>query len=533
MIRVRQVKIEVFTNTEENLKKAVAKKLKININDLKAMQIHKQSLDARNKNEIYYVYEIDVKVKNETLILKRCHHKDIFLSPDEEYRYIPQGKQQLITRPVVVGGGPAGLFAAYLLAKHHYQPIIIERGEPVEKRLETVNNFWQTGILNPNSNVQFGEGGAGTFSDGKLNTLVKDPENRIRYIYNTFVKYGAPQEILYSYKPHIGTDRLVTVVKNLREAIIKMGGTFLYNKTLTNLVVTHQKLTAIEVNNQEIIPCEVLILAIGHSARDTFQMLYDQKLIMTPKPFAVGIRVSHSQEMINKSQYGEKYYRHLEAAPYKLTYKSSNNHGVYSFCMCPGGYVVNASSEPECLAINGMSYYQRDSQNANSAIVVTITPDDYGYHPLAGINYQRELERQAYLLGNGRIPIQLLKDFKNDQQSTTLGTVEPIFKGKYTLSNLNHILPSNVSQALKEAFDNFETKIHGFNADDTILAAIESRTSSPVRIERNEIFEANIAGIYPCGEGAGYAGGITSAALDGLKVAEAIGNRYYLKNELK
>jgi len=528
VIRIRQIKIDVLKNDINLIKEKVAKKLKVNLNDIKDIKIHKQSLDARNKQEIYYVYEVDVVIKNEKNFLKRIKHPDILLTPDERYCYKPFGTCELKHRPVIIGSGPAGLFAAYLLAKHNYKPIIIERGEPVEKRLETVNKFWQDGILNPNSNVQFGEGGAGTFSDGKLNTLVKDPDNRIRFIYETFVKYGAPSEILYSYKPHIGTDKLIDVVRNMRNAIIAMGGTFIYNKTLTNIKITDNRVTAIELNGTKLLSCDVLVLAIGHSARDTFQMLYEHKILMNPKPFAIGLRISHSQTLINASQYGKKYKDYLGSASYKLTYKSKNNRGVYSFCMCPGGYVVNASSEPNRLAINGMSYYKRNSENANSALVVTITPDDFGHHPLDGINYQRNLEEKTYQLGQGKIPIQLLKDFKNNQNTIALGNVKPLFKGSYTFGNLREILPLEVSQALLEAIPTFGKKITGFDNEDTILAAMESRTSSPVRINRDEQYEANIKGIYPCGEGAGYAGGITSAALDGLKVAEAIGNKYHI-----
>lgn len=526
MIRIRQIKVEVLCNQEQTLKRLVAKKLKVNLSEIINIKIHKQSLDARNHQEILYVYEVDVEVKNELLTLKRINNKDIFLTPDESYCFKPSGTNKLTSRPVIIGSGPAGLFAAYLLAKYNYQPIIIERGEPVESRIETVNKFWETGILNPNSNVQFGEGGAGTFSDGKLNTLVKDPNNRIRFIYETFVKYGAPKEILYSYKPHIGTDKLVEVVKNMRTSIIKMGGEFRYNKTLTNIDIKNDQVVAIELNNQEKHNCNQVILAIGHSARDTFEMLYNHKLTMNPKPFAIGLRVSHLQNLINTSQYGKKYQDFLGAALYKLTYKSSNNRGVYSFCMCPGGYVVDASSEPNRLAINGMSYYNRDSENANSAIVVTVTPEDFGNHPLDGINYQRHLEELTYQVGLGKIPIQLLKDFNNNQPSSNFGNVKPLFKGKYSFSNLREILPQEVSYALLEAFPNFGKKITGFDNGDTILAAIESRTSSPVRIDRDDLYESNIKGIYPCGEGAGYAGGITSAALDGLKVAEALANKY-------
>ena len=528
MLRVRQIKIEVSIDSKEMLLKSIAKKLKISKFMIKNYSIYKQSLDARKKNEIYYVYEVNVLLEKEleTKILKHNTSNDIFLAPNLEYKFNKKGNKLLKQRPVIIGSGPAGLFAAYILAENNYNPIIIERGEEIDKRIETVNSFWEKGILNPNSNVQFGEGGAVTFSDGKLNTLVKDENNRCRKIFETFVKYGAQEEILYSYKPHIGTDLLVEVVKGMREEIKKMGGTFLYNTCLTNIQIENNCLKSIELNNDKIIDCELLILAIGHSARDTFKMLYDLNLNMSAKPFAVGIRIQHPQSMIDLIQYGEKYVNILPPATYKLTYKASNNRGVYSFCMCPGGYVVNASSEKGCLAINGMSYNKRDSKNANSAIVVTVNPNDFGNNPLDGINYQRMLEKRAYEIGNGNIPIQLLGDFKNNKKSNALGNVEGIFKGNYTFANINEILPSEISDALKEAFQNFEIKNKGFARNDAILSAIESRTSSPVRIERNEDFESNIRGIYPCGEGAGYAGGIVSAAIDGIKVAEAIGKLY-------
>ncbi len=530
MIRVRQIKVEVLNDSIDNLKKAISKKLNISINDIQTLKIHKQSLDARNKNEIYYVYEVDIETPNDSLILK-SKNKDIFLTPNEDYIFPHPGHKRLNHQPVIIGSGPAGLFAAYVLAENHYNPIIIERGEPVEERISTVDKFWKTGIINPNSNVQFGEGGAGTFSDGKLNTLVKDEGNRIRKIYETFVKFGAPEEILYSYKPHIGTDILSSVVKNMRNAIIKMGGSFLYNSCLTNFKTKDGHLTEIEINHEKIIPCDKLILAIGHSARDTFKMLFENNVIMNAKPFAVGIRVSHSQEMINNSQYGKKYAKYLPPATYKLTYKSTSGRGVYSFCMCPGGYVVNASSEEGHLAVNGMSYHKRDSKNANSAIVVTIPTDLYNPGPLGGIAYQQDLEKKAFINGSGQIPIQLLKDFKNNEISKSFGELEPVFKGNYQFSNLNNILPDIIVKDLLESFENFGKKIKGFDNDDTILAAIESRTSSPVRIYRDEFYESNIKGVMPCGEGAGYAGGITSAALDGLKVAEMLGSSY--QNNLK
>jgi len=526
MLRVRQIKVDVNNDSYESLIKATAKKLKLTKNNIVELNIHKQSIDARDKNKIYFVYEVNVKVENEDLVLKKVQSNDVFLSPSLKYEFNKSGSKKLKHRPVIVGSGPAGLMAGYILAENGYNPIIIERGEEVYKRLESVNKFWNEGVLNPNSNVQFGEGGAGTFSDGKLNTLVKDEKNRGRKVFETFVKCGAPKDILYSYKPHIGTDFLIEVVKNMRKEIEKMGGTFLYNTCLTDIIIENNVLIGIKVNNNEMIACDALILAIGHSARDTFKMLYDLGINMESKPFAIGIRVQHSQDMIDKAQFGEKYKDILSPATYKLTYRASNNRGVYSFCMCPGGYVVNASSEPHRLAINGMSYNERNSKNANSAIVVTVTPEDFGSNPLDGIKYQRVLEERAYVMGNGKIPIQLLKNFNSDTVSENFGEVTPVLKGEYKFANLNEILPIEVAKSIKEAFFSFGKKIKGFDNEDTILAAIESRTSSPVRIIRDESFESNISGIYPCGEGAGYAGGITSAAMDGIKVAEELGRRY-------
>lgn len=528
MIRIRQIKISVENDTLQELRKKISQKIRCPEQDIIDIKISKKSLDARTKPNIYYIYEVDVILLNENQLLKRKkQNKDILKTPDETYKIPKLGNSPLNTPPIIVGSGPAGLFSAYLLALKGFKPIIIERGENIENRIKTVEHFWNTGELNENSNVQFGEGGAGTFSDGKLNTLVKDKYYRMKKVFEIFVECGASPEILYIHNPHIGTDVLREVVVNLREKIIKMGGTFLYNTCLTNIIIKDRKIKAIEINNKEIIDTEVLILAIGHSARDTFIMLQENNITLEPKPFAIGLRIQHPQELINQNQYGKNYNKNLPTASYKLTYKSSDNRGVYSFCMCPGGYVVNASSEKGRLAINGMSYHDRGSKNANSAIVVTVSPDDYGLLPLDGINYQRKLEENTYKLGNGKIPIQLLKDFHNNVESRNLGNISPLIKGDYKLSNLNTILPSKVSNSLKEAFINFDQKIAGFNHENAILAGIESRTSSPVRIPRDDNLESSdIKGIYPCGEGAGYAGGITTSAMDGLKVAEAIISKY-------
>lgn len=526
MIRVKQVKVLVELDSKDEKLSKIAHKLNISKSDIISFDIKKQSIDARKKESIFYVYEFDVNVKKEGQILKYNKSNDISLSPIEEYKVPKKGTKQMQNKPVIVGMGPAGLFAAYILSENGYDPIIIDRGEKMEDRKTSVSNFWETGILNPNSNVQFGEGGAGTFSDGKLNTLVKDKEFRGKKVFETFIKHGAPKEILYLQKPHIGTDLLSEVISNMRDYIISKGGTFLYNTKLTDLNFKKNELVSIEVNNKEEIECNDLILAIGHSARDTFELLLEKGFDMKAKPFAIGVRIQHPQKMIDESQYGKKYSKILNKASYKLTYTTSKKRGVYSFCMCPGGFVVNASSEEGRLCVNGMSNHDRNEENANSAIVVTITPDDFGLLPLDGINFQRKLEEIAYKKGNAKIPVQLWKDFKDNKISSNFEEVKPCIKGEYTFSNLKEILPNYITESIEEAIPNFGKKIKGFDREDSILAGIESRTSSPVRIERDENFESNLKGVYPCGEGAGYAGGITTAAMDGIRVAETIIKKY-------
>ena len=525
MIRIRQINVAIDEDEKELISKC-AKKLKINKENIEEYKIVKKSIDARDKQNIVFCYEVDIKAKNEDEILRKNKSKDILKSPNTQYEFRITGKQKMKNRPVIIGSGPAGLFCGYMLASYGYKPLIIERGEQIEKRVKTVETFWKEGILNKESNVQFGEGGAGTFSDGKLNTLVKDKMGRNKKVLEMFVKAGAPNEILYLNKPHIGTDLLRNVIINLRNKIINMGGDIKYNSCLTNIEIQDSHIKSIEINNNEKIETEVLILAIGHSARDTFRMLNKNKIKMEPKPFAVGVRVQHPQEKINYNQYGN-FKDILPPAAYKLTYRSSNGRGVYSFCMCPGGYVVNASSEDRRLAINGMSNHSRDSKNANSAIVVTVTPNDFNGNLCGGLKFQEELEEKTYEIGEGKIPIQTLKDFMENKKTEKIGSVELEMKGDYSLANLNEILPDYIAESLKEAFINFDKKIKGFADGDTILAAIETRTSSPVRILRDELGQSNIKGIYPAGEGAGYAGGIMSAAMDGLKVAESIAKIYW------
>ena len=529
MIRITQLKLPI-KHTHEDLIAAIAKALKLPPQKIKDFNIVKKSIDAR-KNEIKYIYTVEVIVmldskENETTIMSRSRNENVTISEKAQYEFVATGTKKLIHRPIVVGTGPAGLFTAWLLAKYGYHPLVVERGFEVNKRVEAVEHFWKTNELNPECNVQFGEGGAGTFSDGKLNTLVKDAFNRYRLVMETFVQYGAPSDILYLNKPHIGTDKLRYVVENMRKEIIKLGGEVRFGTQLTDLFIENQKLIGIELNHTEKIFCEVLIPAIGHSARDTFSLFKERGLELSAKAFAIGLRIEHKQSMISKSQYGQEYI-HLPAADYKLTHQTQSKRGVYSFCMCPGGFVVNASSEPGHLAVNGMSNYCRNEENANSAIVVAVQPEDFGGNdPLSGLAFQRKWERAAFEAGKGAVPVQLFGDLLRNKESVTIGNVTPNVMGKYQLSNLTNCLPKEVVEALKEGILAFDRKIKGFADEEAVLSGVESRTSSPVRIHRNEAFESNIGGIYPCGEGAGYAGGITSAAIDGIKVFEAIAGSY-------
>ncbi len=539
MIQISQLKLPVTHNTTD-LEKKIRTLLKISKKDLLNWQIVKKSMDARKKPELFYVYTILATVTDEKRIFKRIKNNNISLKSDSDnYSCVPSGKQSLSHRPVVIGTGPAGLFCGYELARMGYRPILLERGASMEERQKDVQNFWKTGKLNPESNVQFGEGGAGTFSDGKLNTLVHDTYHRGKEVLRLFVKYGAPESILYDAKPHIGTDILSEVVKNIRQAIISMGGEVRFHTKVTGfrtkrkidfsdkpqLSILHVEDTRTKIG--EDIPAEIAILAIGHSARDTFELLNLLEVNMEPKSFAVGVRVEHPQEMINNSQYGKDAPDCLPAAAYKLTAKTEAGRGVYTFCMCPGGYVVNASSEEKRLAVNGMSYSGRDGKNANSAVIVTVDPKDFPKSGvLGGLALQRQLEEAAYKEGNGKIPVQLFGDFKKNIPSTDAGAIEPQMKGAYSWGNVRSIFPEFIAHSLEEGITDFGRKISGYDRDDAVLSGVESRTSSPVRIIRDDTLQSSIKGIYPCGEGAGYAGGITSAAMDGLKVAEAVSQIY-------
>ena len=516
MLRIREVKIPISLDNDEYIKKKISKLLNISKEEIIDYKILKKSIDARDKNNILFIYEFALNLKNENKINLS---KNISEYIETEYEFTKE--KDLKERPIIVGSGPAGLFCAYMLASVGCKPIILERGEKIEDRVKTVEDFFETNKLNPESNIQFGEGGAGTFSDGKLNTLTKDKLNRHKKVFEIFVENGAPEEIMYLNKPHIGTDILRNVIINMRNKIISFGGEFKYNSKVTNLIIEDNKIKGVEINNKEKTYSNIVVLAIGHSARDTFYMLNDNNVSMKPKNFAIGLRIEHPREMIDKSQYGDSY-KMLDPASYKLTYQTKNNRSVYSFCMCPGGYVVNASSEENKLCVNGMSNYKRDEKNSNSAIVVNVTTDDFNNELFGGIELQRKLEEKAYIEGKGKIPVQIYKDFKDNIKSTKLGEITPNTKGEYNLSNLNNILPEYISESIKEAMPVFGRRIKGFDRDDSILLGIEARTSSPVVIVRNEDFMSSVEGLYPCGEGAGYAGGITTAAIDGIKIAEKI-----------
>lgn len=502
-------------------------------------EIVKRSVDARKKEDIKYIYTVDVRLpdgdKAEKKLAARLNNPNIIYTTPVEYHVPEPGKEVLSGRIVVAGSGPAGLFCAYMLAQNGYRPLLIERGAPVEERVTAVEHFWKSGELDPDTNVQFGEGGAGTFSDGKLNTAVKDESGRIRKVLRVFAEHGAPEDILYLNKPHIGTDRLRDVVRELRQDIIRMGGEVRFHACLTDIRIENGRLAGITVNETEEIGAGALVLAIGHSARDTFYLLKEKKLPMQAKAFAVGLRIEHKQETISLSQYGEAY-RKLPPADYKLTHTCADQRGVYSFCMCPGGFVVNASSEEGRLAVNGMSNHAREGENANSALIVTVTPEDYRRYsepdpdsPLAGVEFQRRLEENAYRAGKGKIPVQLYGNFKNRKRASPddkIGSIIPSARGGYRFADLHEVLPGFVAEDIIEGIEAFDRKIPGFAAHDAVLSGVESRTSSPVRIIRDEGCESGIGGIYPCGEGAGYAGGITSAAVDGIRVFEAIVRKY-------
>lgn len=523
MIQISQLKLPC-THTQQELREKIERTLRIRPEELIEYSIEKQSIDARKKPQIFYVYTIHASVLQEKKVFKKVHSKNITIVEKKVYQFPFHAESTPADRPVIIGSGPAGLFCAYMLAEHGFAPILLERGKAIEERKKDVDSFWETGKLNPESNVQFGEGGAGTFSDGKLNTLVKDTSGRNRKVLEIFVKEGAPEEILYVNKPHIGTDLLMNVVKNMRKTIQSNGGEVRFESKVTELCITDGKICGVVINKEQFLPAKSVILAIGHSARDTFEMLWEKQICMEAKSFAVGVRVEHPQKLINYAQYQMELPKTLPAASYKVTAQLSNGRGVYSFCMCPGGYVVNASSEEGRLAVNGMSYHSRAGENANSAIIVTVTPKDYGSdHPLAGMEFQRKLEEKAFRLAQGKIPVQRYEDFCKNRATDSFGTVHPSMKGNYAPANVREILPEIVAASIEEGIRCFDQKLQGFADPDALLSGVESRTSSPVRISRDpSTMEGSVKGLYPCGEGAGYAGGITSAAMDGIRMAEAV-----------
>ncbi len=515
MYRLENVRIYEDLSEEDVLKKA-CNKYKINIKDIKEFSIFKKSIDARNKENIHYNYTIDIEYSgNKTL-------KNVKEVSKENFNLNIEVKRKSTKKPVIVGAGPAGLFCALILVQNGIKPIIIEQGKKVENRKKDVENFFKTGILNKNSNVQFGEGGAGTFSDGKLTTGVNDP--LCRKVLYEFVNFGAPKQIMYLNKPHIGTDNLIRLVSNMRNYIIDKGGEFLFENKVIDFNIENNKITSLIIKNEsatQTVETDTVVLAIGHSARDTFEKLYEKNIKMKKKNFSVGLRIEHKQEMINLSQYGIKTKLKLPPAEYKLVYHGKER-SCYTFCMCPGGKVIASSSDNGEIVTNGMSLFFRDGENANSAILVEVTPNDFeGKSVLEGMYFQKELEQKAFILGgkNYFAPIQTVGDFLENKGTTKLGEVKPTYMPGTTFSNLQEILPEYVNQTLKEGILDFDKKLKGFANSDAILTGVETRSSSPVRILRDEYGMSNIKGIYPCGEGAGYAGGIMTSAIDGIKTA--------------
>lgn len=526
MLRIHNIKLD-YRHSMEQLQNNVAKKLHCSVADFTSFQIVRQSLDTRKKPDIFYIYSVDVSVPFEEKFLKRNNDNNIAEVTEKKYAFHLTGEKVLETPPVIVGCGPAGLFCGLELARNGYTPILIERGKCVEERIKDVDAFWNGANLNTESNVQFGEGGAGTFSDGKLNTLVKDPLGRNHKVLEEFVRFGAEEAIKIQAKPHIGTDVLIGILKKIRQEIISLGGTFLFESKMDTILTDGTQIQGIRLANGQELETKVLILAIGNSARDTFTYLNTLPLLLEAKPFAVGLRVEHPQELINEALYGSTNLKQLPVGAYKVTAKTHSQKGVYSFCMCPGGYVVNASSEKEELAVNGMSFASRNGSNANSAIVMTVDQKDFLEEgALSGMHYQQRLEHAAFMAGNGAIPQQLLKDFKTSEIGVGYGGFSSAVKGQTAFADLSQLFSAKMKDAFLEGMQHFGKIMKGFDQDDTILSGVESRTSSPVKIPRNALYESPVHGIFPCGEGAGYAGGIVSAAMDGLKIAQAVASQY-------
>ncbi|MGB3309922.1 MAG: NAD(P)/FAD-dependent oxidoreductase [Nodosilinea sp.] len=526
MLRLSQIKLPL-DHAEAALEAAILKKLHLAAADLSRFSIFKRSYDARKKGNITLVYIVDVETPREKALLKRFK-KDphVVPTPDTTYHPVAQAPEGFETRPIVIGMGPCGMFAGLMLAQMGFRPIILERGKAVRDRSVDTFGFWLKKNLNPESNAQFGEGGAGTFSDGKLYSQVSDPHHYGRKVLTELVNAGANPEILYINKPHIGTYRLVKIVQTMRANIEALGGEIHFQTRVADLDIDQGRVQGVRLDNGDYLASDHVVLAVGHSARDTFQMLHEHGVYIEAKPFSIGFRIEHPQALIDRCRLGDQAgHPRLGSADYKLVHHCENGRTVYSFCMCPGGKVVAAASEPGRLVTNGMSEYARDESNANSAMVVGITPDDYPEGPLAGIALQRRLEEVAFTLGGGtyEAPGQLVGDFLVNRPSTEFGSVHPSYKPGIKLGDLSESLPEYAIAAIREAIPAFDRQIHGFAMADAVLTGVETRTSSPIRIKRNEQFQSmNTAGLYPAGEGAGYAGGILSAGIDGIRVAEAV-----------
>ena len=533
MIRITELRLPI-EHAPEELEAAILKRLGISSKDLVDFIVFKRSYDARKNIALAFIYTIDVSVKNEEAILTKFgHDQHVRPSPDTSYHFVAQANSQsdnsLSERPVVIGFGPCGIFAALVLAQMGFKPIVLERGKQVRERTQDTWGLWRKNVLNPESNVQFGEGGAGTFSDGKLYSQIKDPKFYGRKVIQEFIKAGAPEEIAYVAKPHIGTFRLVGVVEKMRQEIISLGGEVRFQQKVTGFEIKDGEMASIHLESGEKLAARHVIIALGHSARDTFKALHEAGVYIEPKPFSVGFRIEHPQSLIDRARLGPHAGNPLiGAADYKLVHHAKNGRAVYSFCMCPGGTVVAATSEENRVVTNGMSQYSRNERNANAGIVVNVDPEDYGgsaENPLAGIDFQRALESKAFELGgrNYKAPGQLVGDFIAGQTSTEFGKVIPSYKPGVHLTDLAQALPDFVIEAMREALPAFEKKIKGFAMHDAVLTGVETRTSSPLRITRGSNYQSlNVKGLYPAGEGAGYAGGILSAGVDGIKVAEAL-----------
>jgi len=534
MLRIQEIKLPL-DHPEPALRQAILERLSISDQALTSFTIFKRAYDARKRSAIQLIYIVDVEVRDEAAVLKRLS-KDRHIGPSPDLAYTPPTRASGgEARPVVVGMGPCGLFAGLILAEMGFNPIILERGKIVRERTVDTFRFWRKAELNPDSNAQFGEGGAGTFSDGKLYSQIRDPRHLGRKVLTEFVEAGAPEEILYVSKPHIGTFRLVSMIEHMRGKIEKLGGEIRFQQHVTDILLHEHRgekhIAGVVLKGGETIETDRVVMALGHSARDTVTMLHQRGVFLEPKPFSIGVRIEHPQSIIDCARFGEKNAGHpiLGAADYKLAHHASNGRSVYSFCMCPGGTVVAAASEQGRLVTNGMSQYSRHERNANAGIVVGVTPDDFpndtGKDPLAGMAFQRHWEEKAFVAGgsNWSAPVQLVGDFLKEQPSTKLGAVIPSYKPGVTATDLKLCLPEYVTTAMREALQTFGRQIQGFSMDDAVMTGVETRTSSPTRMTRGEDFQSmNVRGLYPAGEGAGYAGGILSAAIDGIKVAEAV-----------